>query len=99
MSSNSFKEKLNRPKKDSNKIYRSIVELIPNNWIQILKNKTSQESLLKVFHFNDRGIRKIKNFQKVSTKISTILFRIITMIIIGHSNSFHGRTTFKKIQS
>ena len=37
MSSNSFKEKLNRPKEDSNKIYRSIVELIPNNWIQILK--------------------------------------------------------------
>ena len=68
MSSNSFKEKLNRPKKDSNKIYRSIIELIPNNWIQILKNKTSQESLLKVFHFNDRGIRKIKNFQKVSNK-------------------------------
>ena len=68
MSSNSFKEKLNRPKEDSNKIYRSIVELIPNNWIQILKNKTSQEPLLKVFHFNDRGIRKIKNFQKVSNK-------------------------------
>ena len=37
MSSNSFKDKLNRPKEDSNKIYRSIVGLIPNNWIQILK--------------------------------------------------------------
>ena len=68
MSSSSFKEKLNCPKEDSNKIYRSIVELISNTWIQVLKNKTSQESLLKVFHFNDKGIRKIKNFQKLSDK-------------------------------
>ena len=59
---------MNRPKEDSNKIYWSIVELIPNNWIQILKNKTSQESFLKVFHFNDRGIRKVKNVQKLSNK-------------------------------
>ena len=64
----SFEEKLNRPKEDSNKIYRSVVELIPSDWIQLLKNKTSQESLLKVFLFNDKGIRKVKNFQKLSNK-------------------------------
>ena len=33
-----------------------------------MKNETSQESLLKVFYFNNRGTRKIKNFQKLSNK-------------------------------
>ena len=42
---------------------------------------------------------KLKISRNSPTKISTILFRITTMIIIGHSNLFRGRTTFKKIES
>ena len=68
ISSRSFEEKLNLPNVNSNQIYRSIVELIPKNWIQLLKNKTSQESLLKVFYFNNTGSRKVKNLQKLSNK-------------------------------
>ena len=68
ISSRSFEEKLNLPNANSNQIYRSIVELIAKNWIQLLKNKTSQESLLKVFFFNNRGSRKVKNFLKLSNK-------------------------------
>ena len=34
----------------------------------ILKSKTSQESLLKIFCYNNRGKRKVKNLQKLSNK-------------------------------
>ena len=64
----SFGEKLNLPNVNHNRIYKSIIELIPNNRIHLLKTKTSQQSLLKVFYFNYRGIKKIKNFQKLSNE-------------------------------
>ena len=48
--------------------YKSIIQLISNNWIHILKSKTSQESLLKAFCYNNRGIKKFKNLQKLSKK-------------------------------
>ena len=68
ISSRSFEEKLNLPPANHNRIYKAIVELIPNDWIYLLKNKTSQESLLKVFSFNNRGTRKVKTLQKLSNK-------------------------------
>ena len=49
ISSVSFREKLSLPNVKHNRIYKSIVELIPNNCIHLLKTKTSQQSLLKVF--------------------------------------------------
>ena len=55
-----FKEKLNLP--------TSIIQLIPDDWMPILKSKTSQESLLKIFCYNNRGKRKVKNLQKLSNK-------------------------------
>ena len=61
-------EKLELPTANHNQIYKAIAELIPKDWIRLLKNETSQESLLKVFYFNNRGKRKIKNFQKLSNK-------------------------------
>ena len=64
----SFEEKLDLPTANHNQIYKAIAELIPKDWIRLLKNETSQESLLKVFYFNNRGKRKIKNFQKLSNK-------------------------------
>ena len=47
ISSVSFREKLSLLNVNHNRIYKSIVELIPNNWIHLLKTKTSQQSLLK----------------------------------------------------
>ena len=67
ISSRSFEEKLNLPTANHNRIYKAIVELIPKDWILLLKNKT-QESLLKVFYFNNRGTKKVKNLQKLSNK-------------------------------
>ena len=48
-SSTSFEEKLNLLTANHNRIYKSIIELIPNDWIHFLKTRTSQQSLLKVF--------------------------------------------------
>ena len=64
----SFGEKLNLFNVNYNKIYKSIIELIPNKWIHMLKTETSQQSSLKAFCFNYKGFKKIKNFQKLSNK-------------------------------
>ena len=40
-----FAEKLNLPNVNHNKICESIIKLIPNNWIHILKTEISQQSL------------------------------------------------------
>ena len=49
ISSTSFEEKLNLSTANHNRIYKSIIELIPNDWIHLLKTRTSQQSLLKAF--------------------------------------------------
>ena len=68
ISPGSFKEKLNFPTANYNNIYKSIIQLIHDDWMPILKSKTSQESLLKIFYYNNRGKRKVKNLQKLSNK-------------------------------
>ena len=68
ISSRSFEEELNLRTANHNQIYKTIVELIPKDWVQLLKTKTSQESLLKVFYFNNKGIKKVKNLQKLLNK-------------------------------
>ena len=81
----SFSEKLNLPNVNHNKIYKSVIELIPNNWIHLLKTKTSQKSLLKVFCFNCRGIKRIKIGFKMKTLRKSIFgtlsvgFKMITL--------------------
>ena len=66
ISSETFREKLDLPNVNHNNINKRIVELIPKNWLHILK--TSQQSLFKVFYFNYKGNKKIKNLQKISNK-------------------------------
>ena len=67
-------------------------------YIHLLKNKTSWESLLKVFYFNNRGTRKVKNLQKLSNK--DIYFTLQNdnedYIIIDLLNLFHGKTTLNE---
>ena len=64
-------------------IYKSIVELIPNDWIQLFKTKTSQQSLLKVFNLTTEAQKKLKIFKNFQIKKSTSLFNLITRIIIN----------------
>ena len=95
ISPRSFKGKLNLPSANYNDIYRSIIQLIPNDWMYILKSKTSQESLLKVFYYNNRGIKKVKTCRNFRTKSFTLLSKIITRTITKLSNSLHGQIPSK----
>ena len=40
--------------------------LIPNDWKHLLRTETSQKSLLKIFYYNNKVTRKVKNFQTLS---------------------------------
>ena len=42
--------------------------LIPNDWKNLLKTKTFQKSLSKIFFYNNKVTRKVKDFQKLSNK-------------------------------
>ena len=42
--------------------------LIPNDWKHLFRNETSQKPLFKTFYCNDKGTRKVKDFQKLSYK-------------------------------
>ena len=42
--------------------------LIPNDWKHLLRTETSQKSLLKIFCYNNKVTRKVKDFQKLSNK-------------------------------
>ena len=68
ISPRSFKEKLNLPTSNYNNICKSIIQLIPSDWMPILKSKTSQKSIFKIFYYNNRRVRKVKNLQKLSNK-------------------------------
>ena len=83
VSSMSFEGKLSLPNANYNRIYKSIVELIPNDWIQLFKTKTSQQSLLKVFNLTTEAQKKLKIFKNFQIKKSTSLFNLITRIIIN----------------
>ena len=94
ISPTSFKETLNLPNTNHIGTYKSIIELIRNDWIHLVKTKTSQQSLLKVFCFNHRSTKKKKiNKSKISrnfqTKKFTLLYKIIMRIIINISWTNH----------
>ena len=42
--------------------------LIPNDWKHLLRTETSQIYLLKIFCYNNKVTRKVKNFQILSNK-------------------------------
>ena len=87
----SFEEKLSLPNANHSRIYKSIAELIPNDWIHLLETKTSQQFLLKVFYFNKEAQKKLKISKNCQMKKSTLLFNLITRIIINLLNLFHGK--------
>ena len=61
---------------------------IPNDWKRLLRTETSQKSLLKIFYYNSKVTRKVKDFQKLSIK--EIYFKL-------QSNSTKYNKSFKFI--
>ena len=49
-------------------IYKLIKGSIPNDWKHLLRTETSQKSLLKIFCYNNKVTREVKDFQKLSNK-------------------------------
>ena len=41
---------------------------IPNGWKHLLRTETFQKSLLKVFCYNNKVTRKVRDFEKLSNK-------------------------------
>ena len=50
------------------KIYKLITGLSPSDWKHLLGIEPSIKSLLKIFYFNNKGIRKVKYFKKLPNK-------------------------------
>ena len=42
--------------------------LISNDWKHLLRTEASQKSILKIFCYNSKVTRKVKDFQKLSNK-------------------------------
>ena len=57
-----FDEKLGFPTANHERIYKLIMELIPNDWKHLLRTESSQKSLLRTFYYNNIGTRKVKDF-------------------------------------
>ena len=62
-----------------------------------LRTETYQKSLLKVLCYNNKGTRKVKDFQKVSNKEIYLSLYLIVLNTTNLSNSFHGQTSLKDI--
>ena len=44
------------------------MDLIPNSWKHLLRAEGSQKSLLKIFCYNNKCTKKVKDFQKLSNR-------------------------------
>ena len=75
------------------RIYKFTTELIPNDWKHLLKTETSEKKIPFKTLYPYQGIRKVKDFQKLSTKEFYFTLQS-NMIVLNNttnlSNSFHG---------
>ena len=44
------------------------MDLIPNDWKHLLRTETSEKYLFKTIYYNNKGTRKVKDFQKLFDK-------------------------------
>ena len=44
------------------------MDSIPNDWKRLIRTETSEKFLLKMFCYNNKVARKVKDFQKLSNK-------------------------------
>ena len=50
-------------------MYKLIIDLIPNDLKYLAAlTETAQNPFLKTFHYNNKSIRKVKDFQKLSNR-------------------------------
>ena len=88
ISSMIFYEKLDFPTGNHKKIYELIMDSTHSDWKHLLGTKTSQKSflksfysqnsLLKSFYYNNKGTRKVKDFQKLSNRVIYFTLQSVT---------------------
>ena len=44
------------------------MDLITSDWKHVLRTETSKQFFLKTFYYNNKGTKKVKDFQKLSNK-------------------------------
>lgn len=55
--------------------YMYIIDLIPKDLKDKVTKKATKKSLFKSFCFNSKGTNKVKDFEKVSSKVIDFLFQ------------------------
>ena len=76
ISSTIFHKKLGFPTAN-HKIYKITLDSIPNDWKHLLRTETSQKSLLKIFCYNNKVTKKVKDLQNSLIKKFTSLLNLI----------------------
>ena len=68
ISYSTFGEKLGLLTVNDKIIYKFIMEFIASNWMHLFRTENSQKVLSNVFYYNNKGTRKVKDFQKLRNK-------------------------------
>ena len=63
-----FDKTVGFPTANRKRIYKLIMDFIPNDWKHLLRTETTQKSILKTFYYNNKSTRKVKDFQILSNK-------------------------------
>ena len=67
--------------------------LTPNDWLERLGTEPSQKSFLKIFCYNNKVTRKVKDFQNSLIKKFASPFTLIVLTTTNLSNLFYGQTS------
>ena len=76
-------------------MYKVIMASIHNDWKHLLRTETSQKKFLKIFCYNNKIARKVKDFQNSLIKKFISPFNLIVLTTTNLSNSFHGQTSLR----
>ena len=68
---------------------------IPNDWKRLIRTETSQKFLLRMFCYNTKVARKVKDFQKLSNKEIYFTHQSNSTKYKTLSNSFQGQTSLR----
>ena len=68
ISYSTFDEKLGLLTVNHKIIYKIIMEFIVSNWKHLFRIENSQKVLSNFFYYNNKGTRKVKDFQKLRNK-------------------------------
>ena len=65
------------------------------DWKHLLRTETCQKSFLKIFSYNNKVTRKVKDFENSPIKKFTSPFNLIVVTTTNFSNSFHVQTSLR----